>query len=612
MLRLIVFPFLLVGGLWLPGWLLGRMLRLPHAFGGAVLASAALLMNLILLLDACGFRLGLGEIGVSLGSFCALAAWCVWRRAPSVSPASVAKEPPRFSLNPYWIPVLFALLAIAARAVLDPLSGFDAGFRWDFLAQQMFRTGSLAYYPATTANDFLNYAWCDGIAPLVSSLYLWSYVSLGQIARWATAPVVILVAAVLFHSIGELAGDAAKEKARAFAASSALLLWGITMGQETGLTALTLCLMFLCLDRYRATQAAGWLIWAGIAAGTGALAREYGLIYPALGLFYLLWHRAPRPAMSSFFVTAGLVAGPWYLRNWIKTGNPLWPHELAGLFPGNPVQSAYYRAVGELQRQITGFHALSGAAPVLLVTAALPLVLGLYAGARDWRRQMPLLVAMLAVIALWIWSVSQTSGGLNYSLRVLTPVVALAAALGARLHLLSRTHQPRWLLPGLLGLAALDAGFRSLHLPWNSHVRWWRESPMGWRDFSVATAQFAADPQWSEIARAAGGQISLVFHPFDHGVLTRLGSPALPLFTPEFRFLFAPTADFTESVRQLRQAGVRFIILASGDPFQDRMLSPHPFFQVLATKPPRLVNQNYRLYDLLAFSTGQPAQSIPP
>src|SRR5205823_1880105 len=118
------------------------------------------------------------------------------------------------------------------------------------------------------------------------------------------------------------------------------------------------------------------------------------------------------------------------------------------------VQSAYYRAVNELQGQITGLHALSGAAPILLVTATLPLVLGLYAGARDWRRQLPLFVAMIVVIGFWIWSVGQTSGGLNYSLRVLTPVVALAAALGGRLGFSSASGRLRWLMPGLLGLAA--------------------------------------------------------------------------------------------------------------------------------------------------------------
>lgn len=612
MLRLVAFPLLLIGGFWLPGWLLGRLLRLPTSFGGAVLASAALLMNLILLLDAGGVRLGLGGIGVCLGSLCAIAAWHVWRRAPSVVPASIAIARPRFDPSPYWIPVGLAFLAIMARAILDPLSGFDTGFRWDFLAQQAFRTGSLAYYPATSSSDFLNYAWCDGIAPLVSSLYLWSYLSLGQITPWATAPVVILVAAVLFQAIGELAGDAAKMSARALAASSALLLWGITMGQETGLTAVTLCLMFAGLERYRETRTSGWLIWAGIAAGTGALAREYGVVYPALGLVVLRWYRLPGSAMRSFLVTASVVAGPWYLRNAIKTGNPLWPHELAGLFPGNPVQAAYYRAVGELQAQITGLNALSGAAPLLLVTAALPLALGLYVGVRDWRRQIPLLVAVVVVVGLWIWSVGQTSGGLNYSLRVLTPVVALAAAIGGRLGAFGRPSRLRWLLAGLLGVAALDAGWRSLHLPWNTHVRWWSEPPLAWRNFSRSTAQFAADPQWAEIARAASGRISLVFHPFDHGVLNRLGSPALPLFTPEYRFLFAPEADFGDCIRQLRQSGVRFIILASADPFQDRMLAPHPFFRVLATRSPGLVNQNYRLYDVLTIDPDPPAPATRP
>ncbi|MDI1320944.1 MAG: hypothetical protein PSW75_12235 [bacterium] len=612
MLQFLAFPLLLIGGLWLPGWLFGRLLRLPPTLGGAVLGSAAVLMNLLLLLDVGGLRLNLGQVGGSLALLCGIAAWLLWRRdrPEPVIPAAMLRLRDQF--DPYWIPAGLGLLAITLRAVLDPLSGFDTGFRWDFLAQQMFRTGTLAFYPAISTGDFLNYAWCDGFAPLVSSLYFWSYLSLGSIAGWATAPVVMVVAALLFHAIGELAAPGAKSRARALAATSALLLWGIAMGQETGLTALTLCLMFVSLDRHQTTRNRGWLIWAGLAAGTGALTREYGLVYPALGVFALGWHRAPRSAWWPFLITAGAVASPWYLRNWLKTGNPVWPHELAGLFPGNAVQTAYYRVVGELQGHSTGLSAFAGAWPILLWTAALPLALGLFAGGRDWRRQAPLLVAIIAVVALWIWSIGMTSGGLNYSLRVLTPVVALTAALGARLTLFPGSPRLRLLLLALLGLAALDAGARSLYLPWNTSAPWWREPPMAWRNFGLATAQYAADPQWTRMARVADGQISLVFHPADHGILTRLGTPALPLFTPEFSFLFAPTADFPAAVRQLRQKGVRFIILSNHDPFQDRMLAPHPFFQVLATKPPALSNQNYLLYDVFNLSADHRADATPP
>ena len=48
---------LLAIGLLAPGWLLGRVCRPPVGLVGSFLGSAALLFNLVLLLDGCGVAL---------------------------------------------------------------------------------------------------------------------------------------------------------------------------------------------------------------------------------------------------------------------------------------------------------------------------------------------------------------------------------------------------------------------------------------------------------------------------------------------------------------------------------------------------------------------------
>ncbi|MEO6246066.1 MAG: hypothetical protein ABIQ12_11600 [Opitutaceae bacterium] len=594
-MQTLVFPFFVVAGVWLPGWLAGRWLRLPISLGGAVLGSAALLVNTVLVIDGLGLPLTLLNVGGALGLFSTLCAWLSSRR-PKAQPLGPWSG--RLAPDAFWWAAGVGLLAIAIRAVVDPLSGFDTDFRWDFLARQMMRTASLAYYPAVTTENFLNYAWCDGIPPLVSSLYFWSYLSLGHVARWATTPVVLLVAFLLFRAIGELAGQGAKSRAGAVAAGSALLLWGVAMGQETGLTALSLCLMFVCLDRHRLTGETGWLIWAGVAAGTGALAREYGLAYPALGALALFWHRAGARALRPFLAAAIAVAGPWYLRNWLKTGNPLWPHELGGLLPGNPVQAEYYRGIVEVQAQLASLGINTTGLPALAVLAAVPLGLGLVGGLAQWRLQAPRLFAIAAIAALWYWSIAKTSGGPHYALRVLTPAVALAAAMGGGAVSLFAGSRARWLAAGLLGALALDAGIRSLYLPQNPPVRWWREPVLAWRELSRYIALNREDPQWAEIARAADGKLILSSDPSHHAILTHLGAPTLPLYAPGVGFLFEPAADFPACLARLRQEGFRFVILSRDDVVVNRMLAPYPFFQALSATSPSLTRSTYFVHDL--------------
>ena len=602
----------MAGGLWLPGWLLGRALRLPANLSGVVCASAALLLNLLLVLDACGIAFTLAHLAGALGVVCVVLAWVGARRnAPAPAAPNLRATVP--ALTWFLLPAGLGLAAIVLRATLDPLSGFDTPFRWDFLARQMLREGSLNFYPAVTADDFLHYGWCDGIAPLVSSLYFLAYASLGHAAAWATIPVVLAQAALLFALVWQLAshrgGPAAGSVACALLAASSAFLWGVAMGQETGLTALCLLAMFLFIEKHRAAPHTRWLVWAGLAAGTGALAREYGLVYLVLGGGALAWIRTPRRGWVQFLLPAVVVAAPWYLRNWVRTGNPLYSHALGGLFPVNPIHADYTRIIGELRGGGSGQVTLPVLGFALVVLAGAPLLLGVVAGAARWRERAPWLAALLTIGALWWWSVGQTSGGLTYSLRVLTPALALGAVLGGdALAGFVATRGGRLLAVALTALA-LDAGVRSLYLPVEPHVAWWGEPPMAWREFDQAAARWRAHPNWAVIADAAGPRRIVVSDPVCHAMLVERGATTVPLFSPAVRFLFAPDANYAACIARLRAEGVRFILMTRKNDVNDRLTSTLPFFRALLAAKPTGIAPLYFVFDLYSpdFERGLPA-----
>lgn len=601
LLHLLRFLLLLGCGLLVPGWLLGRALRTPGGPAGALLGSAALLTNLYLLLDALGVRLDAPRLALALALLCGGLALIAARRAPVA--AGPALSPWRRPAFPWLlVPVGIGLLAILVRAGIEPLSGWDCPFRWDFLAREIIRTGSLGFYPPITADDFLHFGWCDGIAPVVSGWYAWSYFSLGRMEAWATTPIVVAQGLLLFYLVGELAatraGAAGAAVARALLATSAALLWSVAMGQETGLTALSVVAMFWFIEQGRTTARSGWMIWAGLAAGTGALAREYGLCFPALGWLALFWWRQPRRQHLAFLLTAAAVALPWYLRNWIKTGHPLYCFELGPLFPVNPVLIEYMHLVAK------DFNLAANPgvfAPLLLdlaLLAGIPLALGLVAGLIFWRDRGPWLAAMIALFVLWLWLAGLTSGGGLYAMRALSPALALGAVLGGSWLARAATARRGWLLGLTLGALAIQAGATSLYLPIDARPTWWRDSPMAWHLFRQLEQQWSEHPQWQEIATAAGDRKILVSDPLPHALLTGRGARAVPLFSPEVRFLFGSGSGFEAEAAQLRSAGFRFVLITRGNGFIDRQLAAHPFFPALAATTPVASNRLYYLYDL--------------
>ncbi len=604
-LRSLIFPLWLGVGLLAPGWLLGRALRTPPGWVGIFLGSAALLMNLLLGLDAADVALTGPHVATGLAGICAiLAVIAKLRGAPSPAPVAAAGPGFRWQRHHWFLlPMAIGLAAVALKASLDPLSGFDTIFRWDFLAQQMLRESSLHFYPAVTAEDFLRYGWCDGIAPLVSSLYFWTYLSLGSIAAGATAPVVIGQAVLLSLAVYQLAsertGAAAGWAATAVLATGSVLLWGVAMGQETGLTALALVAMFLFIERHDTDPAGAWLVWAGIAAGVGGLAREYGLAYVALGGFALAWRRWPISAWLKFTLAAMLTALPWFIRNWLKTGNPLYSHDLGGLFPTNPVSVEYFQSISRWRGLGTDASELPDLARLLGYLAGIPLVLGL-AGAVLWRgKGIPLLGALLGVVALWLWSIGQTSGGAVYSLRVLTPALALAAVLAGGL--VARWTATRYaaIVIVVLTLLAIDAGRRSLFLPIDPYVAWWKWRASAWLDFRETAERWNNQPGWAGFARSSHGQQIIVTDPYSYSLLLKSGASPVTIFSPAVRFLFEPDLNYAACLARLRAAKVRFVLLPpTSAEITNGQLLQHSFFSTLLSTRPAQATPGLLIYDL--------------
>jgi hypothetical protein len=604
---------LLAIGLLAPGWLLGRVCRTPVGLVGSFLGSAAVLFNLVLLLDGCGVALAPLPLGVGLAAICALLATLAARTpataAASAAPATAAAPaasalPFRWPLHAWFLlPAALGLAAIALRATLDPLSGFDTQFRWDYLAREMLRAGSLQFYPPITAEDFLRYAWPDGIAPIIPTLYLWTYVSAGELGPVLTAPVVFLQAALLFLAVWQLAARhsrAAAAFACALLASSSVLLWGVAMGQETGLTALSLVALFLFIERHRAAPQSHWLLWAGLAAGTGALAREYGLIYLAFGVVALAWWRLPRRDWFKFLLAATAVALPWYLRNWVKTGHPLYSYSFGHLFPVNPVLAEYYEIVHAQFHLGAPESAWTWIATLGLGLAGAPLVGGLLGGLADWRPRAPWLSALLAMTGLWLWSVGQTAAGPGYAVRMLTPAIAVGAVLGGLWLARWRTARLRWGLLMALTVLSADAGMRSLYLPVEAGVRWWQRDAGAWRDFNRDAARWRAHPNWAAIADAAAGEAIVAPDPTLHALFVGLGARPVPLFSPAVRFLFEADADFPACLARLRRDRVRFILTTRSSTLNELQAARHPFFRSLRATPPTAAFSHYLIYDLAA------------
>jgi hypothetical protein len=572
------------GALVLPGWLVARRLRLPAPLLAGFIGGTLLLFGLVLAGDAAHVALAPRHLGLAWIAVIALAVAATWRHGAAAGAGQISRATPAArEAWPLFAALVPVLAAVAYRTTTQPLFGVDTVFRWNYLAEEMLARGSLGFYPPVTAADYAIYAWPDGIAPVVSSLYCWTYTVAGAAHAVATAPLIWLQVALLAAGIYALARRHFSPRAGAFAvalaAGSPVLWWAAAMGQETGLTALALLGLLLYLPESHETETTGAVVCAALAASLGALAREYGLVLPVFGLALAGLRRLSARRCGLFALVALGATAPWYLRNAALTGNPLFNLDVGGWFAVNPVHhwlNASYLA--EL-----GWDHLPAEAPRLLAVHGGLALLGAGAGLTFcFSPAWPLAAAAALFGGLWFASLGYTAAGFMYALRVLSPALAVAAVLGgAALARLVPGRRATGVIALALGLAATDAALRNLALPANVY----RLPPHEWLTAGRALHDYHARPVYADLARVAGRERLLVLGP--NALLTRAGARTLPLWSPEVRYLFDPTLPPAEIARRLRAADIGYVLLNTGK-VNERFLARSAFFRDPAGTLPRV------------------------
>lgn len=570
---------LLVAGLIAPGFALLRALRLPFTLAGSVITSAVLLYATVVTFTFFHVPLTLGALSLALAGLTATALFVSSRRDPKKSPLAPPEDThffAAFTSLGWWTPLYVVFwLIVLWRLATQPLTGADVHFRWSWLAEQIVNLRSLDFYPPHTAAGYSAYPWPESIPPGVASLHAWSYLCGGGLRALWTSPAVLLQLLALHEFIWRIAfswgGEAAARRAVLLAAATPLLTWASVIGQETTLTSLSVCGLLFALLRWQKTRTPAWLAFAAFASVAGASAREYGLAFPLLGLGLLALMRAPRPAFLRFALIALPLAALWPLRTWVLTGNPFFSLNLAGLFPTNTLfaqWSAHFHSTArstlftlDAWRQVSRYLILF--APVALL-GTLALLLHARRGLREARW---CAVCAATCLALWLASVPFTAGGLFYSLRVLSPALALTAAF-AGYAIMAAAAPVRRLADTALALTLLATLPFTLTLPENAY----RSSPRAWPDaarrFEIIGTESSAQLVAALRALPRHTHVLSDYAGLPHA-LAGTDITVVPFWSPEVAWLFDEKTPPADLVRRWRESHLRYVITSPSPAFLD-------------------------------------------
>jgi hypothetical protein len=612
-----LFSWLLLGpviaiGFFATGHLCFQRLPSPLPWVSAFIGSALLLFCAVLLFDLLAVPITLITLITLLGGAC-LVGWRTRNRA-LVAPARLTWDRWRPTRHDWWwlLPCIFAIGSVLLRGIFQPLAGFDNFFRWDYLAHLMHFQQSLAHYPPVTAGDFRFYSWCDGIPPLVPIVNLWIYLGTGSTSGTLIVGRLFVELALTYGLVWHLArslwGELGARVAVLALSGCTIFLWSIGMEQETGLSGVCLLAVAAFGIAYQRSPAIGTAVWTTLAAALAALTRDYNLIYiPVAGLILLL-ARAPRRHLLPALTVALLAVAPWYARNWLITGNPLFPHDLGGLFPTNFIHH-------ELMQSIRNYWSLdSSHARYATLWSGLAVGLGplLLLSLPGWRfgRTDVMIIALagLTNAALWLASMASTAGGWIYALRVLGTGLPLLAVMTGWWGQHLRGKLP-WLFAALLLPFCADAARRSWVFTWSPFTAPWPYDWQGWSDVHHYIKVSRGSPVWSVLANAAQDE-KIIVDSSNYFVLGgRAGGTMVSLFSPEAETLTGsnPAHGLDEIVGLLRAQGVRYVILTDDNWLNREFLLGRPRLRQLFQAPSTYEAEGMKIYDLAKLH----AQPVP-
>ncbi|HEY1368195.1 MAG TPA: glycosyltransferase family 39 protein [Gaiellaceae bacterium] len=177
----------------------------------------------------------------------------------------------------------------------------------------------------------------------------------GRAAMVVAAVLDVFSVACVYGFTRELAGQRAAAVAALVWVAQGMFLWEATGGFVelvlSGFVVLSAWHLVALRQSRRLQDAA----WAGFAAGLAIGVKYHGLIFlPVFALLAGVLAGNPlrrRGLAAGAFLALALVGVPWYLRNWIVAGNPLYPFA-AGTFGGKYLDAA---SLYDLHQSLGGF-----------------------------------------------------------------------------------------------------------------------------------------------------------------------------------------------------------------------------------------------------------------
>ena len=567
---------LLIAGVIVPGSMVLRALRLPWSLAAAFVTSIATLYVVVLIFACTGATISLMTLTAALGGVALIGRLLPTRTTATAQPSSFSS----YYQMGGWLPLYLVFWAIVGyRLIYQPLSGPDVYFRWSYLAEQMLRFGSLDFYPPRSGADFVHYFWAESIPPGIASLYTWAYACGGsKLALW-TSPIVALQLLSTHEIIWRIAhrwgGEEVARRAVLLAAACPLLTWSFIIGQETGLTALSVTGLVWCLQNTGQRNRLGWIALAGIFSIAAASTREYGPIFAVAAIIATVFMRLPRKQTLLLALVALPFALAWPVRVWLLTGNPFFSLEVGGLFPTNPVCIAwskiFHQAAGDTFSSLADWKALGRYLLLWALPATIGLVALLFLLVRQLREARVVAFFVAIVIGLWVASVPHTAGGLFYSLRVLSPAFALLVVAGSyALGFLNRYRTASGLVSFAIFLLYVEALPKTLVLPENPYR-------VTARDWPQAGGQFNSSVRTSEQVLLA--TITKLPEPGRHRILSDIaglprllapvGMEAVPLWSTEVAWLFDATVKPQELARLWQESGLGYVAIGKASPTGD-------------------------------------------
>lgn len=456
----------------------------------------------------------------------------------------------------------FAFLLLF-RAVFQPTISPDSVFRWQHLAELIFKTGTLDFYPPSRVLDFIIYPYPDGFPPLVSAIYAFFYICAGEVS-YALSVVSVLIQFFLcgyfVYNSAILCSDD-RNSARIsliVLLSSPFFFFSLFLGQETGWTAV--CASAFLFYSLRASKLKGRnspdLILASCSLAIGGLSREYGMIFIALSPIILYFLGIEKKGIIITVLLAFFLTIPFYLRNIVLFSNPFYPLFFISALDYNTTHK------GIMDVYASEFSALEN--PQFLVLAlklafiGLPLQIFALVFSLKEKKFLPFNILSIVVIILWAFSTRYTCGEIFYSMRVLNPFI-VCISIPAGIIFANFARKFKIYLRIIPYLILLYSFLSCLCIP----LVFYRILPSEWFRVAFSTREGIERMIMKYTTPLPDNSLILSDSALYAAYLYRNGDGKkrlVPVWSPELYFLFNEKISFDDKVELLKKSGILYIM----------------------------------------------------